>query len=372
MKKEIIKGYKGFDKNLKCRGVQFEVGKIHEQKGELKICSNGFHFCREFKNVNDFYSFIDENNVFAEIEALGNVVDDENGKKSATNKIKIVRIISKEEMLKTLNFGDDNTGFFNTGDRNTGDSNTGNSNTGYRNTGYSNTGDRNTGDRNTGNRNTGYSNTGYSNTGNRNTGYSNTGYSNTGDRNTGDWNTGDRNTGDRNTGNRNTGDWNTGYSNTGYSNTGDRNTGNRNTGYSNTGNRNTGDWNKTNRSSGVFCNKEPEMIMFNKKTNMTFEEWGNTRAHDVLINLQKSIWIYFNDMTNIEKEKNKNNAETCDGYLKEISRKEASKKLWEEIDIKDKYEIMTLPNFDLEIFNDIMELNITKKEYKEVLKSANL
>ena len=319
--KEIIKGYKGFDKDLKCRGFQYEVGKTYTEKEEIKLCNNGFHFCREFKNVNDFYSFANDNYRFCEVEALGLVLDEEDNTKSVTDKIKIVREISREEVLNTLNFGKNNTGYFNTGNSNTGYWNTGNSNTGYWNTGY---------------------------------------------RNTGDWNTGDWNTGDWNTGNSNTGNWNTGYRNTGYRNTGYRNTGNSNTGY-----WNTGDFNKTNRSSGAFCNQEPKMIMFNKETNMTFEEWRNTRAYDILINLEKSIWVYFDDMNNLEKKKYIKSAETCDGYLKEISRKEASKKLWNNLSINDKYEIMTLPNFDLDVFNDIMELKITKKEYKEVLKNAN-
>ena len=85
------------------------------------------------------------------------------------------------------------------------------------------------------------------------TGHSNTGHRNTGDRNTGDYNTGDRNTGDYNTGDRNTGYWNTG----------DRNT----------GNWNTGNWNATSRSCGLFCAKEPCVIVFDRQTKLTMEEF---------------------------------------------------------------------------------------------------
>jgi hypothetical protein len=96
---------------------------------------------------------------------------------------------------------------------------------------------------------------------------------NTGDRNTGDLNTGYLNTGDRNTGDRNTGDLNTGNWNTGDLNTGDLNTGYLNTGDRNTGDRNTGNWNATNRSCGLFCSAEPNIIVFDVPTNMSMNEF---------------------------------------------------------------------------------------------------
>ena len=39
-----MKAYKGFDKDLKCRGYQYEVGgEYHEDKADL--CNCGFHAC---------------------------------------------------------------------------------------------------------------------------------------------------------------------------------------------------------------------------------------------------------------------------------------------------------------------------------------
>ena len=152
---------KGFDKDLKCRGFQFEVGKEYEidTKGkELSLCSDTvFHFCNSLRSVHSYYSCDDETNRFCEIEAFGKIVSD--GEKSGSSHIKVIREITGDELKTLKGIINGNTGLFNTGDRNTGNSNTGDRNTGNRNTGYSNTGDRNTGYSNTGSRNTGYWNT---------------------------------------------------------------------------------------------------------------------------------------------------------------------------------------------------------------------
>lgn len=44
MGKEVIKSFKAFDKDMKCRDFQYEVGKTYEES-EAKACSKGFHGC---------------------------------------------------------------------------------------------------------------------------------------------------------------------------------------------------------------------------------------------------------------------------------------------------------------------------------------
>ena len=39
-----MKAYKGFDKDLKCRGFQYEVGEEYEE-GSAELCKKGFHAC---------------------------------------------------------------------------------------------------------------------------------------------------------------------------------------------------------------------------------------------------------------------------------------------------------------------------------------
>ena len=164
----------------------------------------------------------------------------------------------------------------------------------------------------------------------------NTGKSCTGLCNTGDWNTGDWNTGNCNTGNRNTGDWNTGNCNTGDWNTGDWNT---------------GDWNIVNASSGCFCTKNQKILIFDKPSEWTLEDWWSSDARHLLNQIPKNVVerIYSFDMTDEEKEKHPT-YETTDGYLKVLDESESAQIWWNGLSEKNKETIKSIPNFDVEKF----------------------
>lgn len=40
-----MKGYKGMDQFMRCKGFQYEVGMKYRVSGDVKLCKNGFHFC---------------------------------------------------------------------------------------------------------------------------------------------------------------------------------------------------------------------------------------------------------------------------------------------------------------------------------------
>ena len=301
-------GYKVFEPDWTCRGFQYAVGESFEMDAEPDICNRGFHFCTDLKDCFNYYAFNPDNKV-AEIEAYGDIDAESDNSKHCTNKIKIVREISWEEVLKMVNLGKACTGFCNSGNRNSGDWNSG---------------DWNSGDWNSGNRNSGDCNSGDCNSGNRNSGNRNSG-----NRNSGDWNSGDCNSGNRTSGNRNSGDWNS------------------------------GDWNKTSFSSGCFNNKEAKILMFNKPSDWTFRDWWNSEARHLLNQIKHDVleWIYLEDMTDEEKEQHPE-AKTTGGYLKILDESECGQLWWNGLNDRQKAVIKALPNFDQFIFEEITGIKI--------------
>ena len=290
-------GYKGFDKDFKCRGYQYEVGKTYEHGGRIDLCKSGFHFCRAMADVFNYYT--DANCRYAEIEALGTV--EEGGDKCVTDKIRIIREIPRGEAVEMSNAGNWNAGNRNAGNRNAGNRNTGNGNTGNWNTGNWNAGNRNTGNRNTGN-----------------------------------WNAGNRNTGNWNAGNGNAGNWNA-------------------------GNWNTGDWNKSNYNSGCFMTIEATIPLFNKESEWTLQDWWKSDARGILMGMPQDIdiieWVTAGEMTDAEKKEHPEYG-TIGGYLY-VDKSTADKQAWwDELGDQDKATVKALPNFDADIFKEVTGIEV--------------
>ena len=92
-----MKSYKGFDKKLKCRDFQYEIGKEYEMDGEIKVCSRGFHACESPFDVFDHYTMIDSR--FCEVEQDGNISKEDGGTKICSSKIKIKAELKLADMI---------------------------------------------------------------------------------------------------------------------------------------------------------------------------------------------------------------------------------------------------------------------------------
>ena len=237
-----MKGYKVFNSDWTCKGFQYKVGETYEIDGKPTCCKKGFHFCKKLVACFNYYSF-DPYNKVAEIECLGDVDFGED--KYCTNKIKIIKELSWEEVLTLVN-------------------------------------------------------------------------------------TGHCNTGNRNTGNNNSGDYNS------------------------------GDYNKTNYSTGCFNTQEQTILMFNKPSVWTIGDWRNSKACIILNMMPKNRlkWVTSYNMNDEEKELHPN-YKTTGGYLKEIEvTTEDKQNWWNDLSESNRKEVLSLPNFDKDIFKEITGIDV--------------
>ena len=88
---ETITGFKGFDKDLKCRDYQYEVGKEFEEEGKIEACSNGFHFCENPLDVLGYYPPSTEkgSSRYCIVKGSGNIDRDGDDTKVACSKLYI-------------------------------------------------------------------------------------------------------------------------------------------------------------------------------------------------------------------------------------------------------------------------------------------
>ena len=98
MSEKVIKSYKAFDKNMQCRGFQYEVGKEYEMDGEIKCCDRGFHACKSPMEVWDHYDMLSSR--FAEVEQSGKIDEEGNSTKVCSSRIKIKAELKLADIIK--------------------------------------------------------------------------------------------------------------------------------------------------------------------------------------------------------------------------------------------------------------------------------
>ena len=92
-----MKAYKAFDKDLKCRDFQYEVGVEYEEE-EAKLCSRGFHACENPLDTFRYYNLTDGSR-FCEVDLDATEESETGDTKRCGKKIKILAEIGLSGMI---------------------------------------------------------------------------------------------------------------------------------------------------------------------------------------------------------------------------------------------------------------------------------
>lgn len=102
-------------------------------------------------------------------------------------------------------------------------------------------------------------------------------------------------------------------------------------------------------------------MLFNKMSDWTYEDWMKSDAYRILGQMPMDVLSYvtWNQMTEEEKREHPK-AETTGGYLKqeETANRQA---WWDSISRRDKESIVSIPNFDRDIFLQITGIDVDKQ-----------
>ena len=117
---EKIKGYKGFDKDMTCRGFQYESGKDYTYDGDIECCRSGFHFCENPLEVLSYYP--PATSRFCEVEGSGNIDGENDDSKISVSNLHIGLEIGLSGLIQAgIKFILDKVNYNNNKATNTGD-----------------------------------------------------------------------------------------------------------------------------------------------------------------------------------------------------------------------------------------------------------
>ena len=89
--------YKGFDRDLKCRGFQYEIGGTYEEES-ASLCAKGFHACLNPVDVLNYYPPATSRYCVVELDGVDDSREDDT--KVAAKKITVVRELTVAEFIK--------------------------------------------------------------------------------------------------------------------------------------------------------------------------------------------------------------------------------------------------------------------------------
>ena len=90
-----MKAYKGFDKDLKCRDFQYEIGKTYETD-KAELCKCGFHACLYPLDVFNYYNPAESRFCIVELDNVTEESSDDS--KVCGTRIKIVKEVNLSEL----------------------------------------------------------------------------------------------------------------------------------------------------------------------------------------------------------------------------------------------------------------------------------
>ena len=99
MSEKVITAYKAFDKNMKCRGFQYRIGKEYDIDGEIELCGQGFHACKSPCEIWEYYNMLCGAPRFAEVELSGKILEDNSSTKVCSSHIKIKKELSLTDII---------------------------------------------------------------------------------------------------------------------------------------------------------------------------------------------------------------------------------------------------------------------------------
>lgn len=101
--------YKAFDiteQGLVCRDYLFKENEWSEEIEEIMPCENGYHYCTNLFEIFNYYSGALDKDIAIYICEVGDKIIKTSTSKCVTNKIKPIKRLGREDIIRILNGGD--------------------------------------------------------------------------------------------------------------------------------------------------------------------------------------------------------------------------------------------------------------------------